>query len=727
MVHGISRSAVSLHVLLAVASLLVPRVATAQRSWSPPVTVTPGDQPSTVPRLAMDGNGAAVATWIREQASGTSERQTQAARLTVTGLWEHPVNLYTPAATAAVPGETSDVALNSAGRGAAVWVRAIGTGATGQMVQGAIFNAGWGAAVNLMPASSAGVTSPRVDVDNDGNAIAAWVQVLDGSTVVRAARYAAGGAWSAPLTVSIPGEDVTDGVAVGVDGAGNAVATWTSIAGGVPTLRASQYAELTDTWSAPIAIGPVGRSPTVVRLALNRAGTAGFVAFRSFDGSRDVLRAARIDPVSGVWSAPALVSTPGQDVFDLDIAVDEQGRAMVVWNRFDGAFRTVQTARYVGGWSAPDPRMTGADTRDVSVDTDAAGNAVAAWTRSGGSAYGVQASAFSAASGVWTVAADVSDPAGNAAVPQVRLHTDGTAVAVWQDSSGVPSIQSSRYVRQDAPVLRPATVTGRDVSLRWSTSASGPSPSGFAVVASATPGGAPFVWLPVGTQTSTVVPAQSGAYYVRVLASINGLEVSSNEIEVIVGAGPASTAPQNFAAAASGSIVTMTWTPPANAAIAPVVTYYVEAGNAEGVSNLARFPTGNAQTMYVSPPVPNGSYWLRVRAQSAGGVGPPTPDVRVVVGPPPPGAPTLSGGLTGPGAVQLQWTAAPAPGVPVTGYELRAGSAPGLNNIAVFSLPADAASFATTGVPPGTYFVRVVALSSAGPGTPSNEVAVTVP
>ena len=171
----------------------------------------------------------------------------------------------------------------------------------------------------------------------------------------------------------------------------------------------------------------------------------------------------------------------------------------------------------------------------------------------------------------------------------------------------------------------------------------------------------------------------------------------------------------------------MTWTPPVNAAIAPVVTYYVEAGSAEGVSNLARFPTGNAQTMYVSAPVPNGNYWVRVRAQSPGGVGPSTPDVRVVVGPPPPGAPTLSGGLTGPGTVQLQWTAAPTPGVPVTGYELRAGSGPGLSNIAVFTLPAAPLSFSTTGVPSGTYYVRVVALSSAGPGTPSNEVVVTVP
>ena len=54
-------------------------------------------------------------------------------------------------------------------------------------------------------------------------------------------------------------------------------------------------------------------------------GTAAFVAFRGYDGSHDIVRVARLDPVSGVWSAPIDVSAPGQDVFELDIAADEQG------------------------------------------------------------------------------------------------------------------------------------------------------------------------------------------------------------------------------------------------------------------------------------------------------------------------------------------------------------------------------------------------------------------
>jgi hypothetical protein len=204
------------------------------------------------------------------------------------------------------------------------------------------------------------------------------------------------------------------------------------------------------------------------------------------------------------------------------------------------------------------------------------------------------------------------------------------------------------------------------------------------------------------------------------------MQVSSNEIEVIVGVGPAPTAPQNLTAVVNGSSFTMTWDPPLNAGSAIIHTYYIGAGSSPVVSNLAFFPTGNALTSFVTPPLPNGSYWVRVMALSAGGLGPATPDLRVVIGPPPPGAPVLSGGATGPGAVLLQWTAAPAPGAAVTGYQLSAGYQPGQSNAAVFTFPAGALSYAAANVAPGTYYVRVTALSSAGPGTTSNEVVVTV-
>jgi len=708
------------------ASLMTAAAADAQRAWAPPVSLTPAQQQSKQPQLAMDGSGNAVATWIREQGSGPTSRVTQGARMAATGFWTRAQDLYSPPALSAVPEEATDVALNAAGRGAAVWVRATGSAPADQIVQAAIFTGtGWGMAMNVMPASAAGVASARVGVDSDGNAVAVWVQELLGFSVVRASRYTSGATWSAPVTVSPATENVAEGVVLAVDDTGDAVAAWTALPGGVGTIRAARFTELTATWSAATSIGPAGRSPYAVHLAVNQAGTAAFVAFRGYNGANDIARVARLDPASGVWSSPIDVSLPGRDVFDMDIAVDEQGRAVAVWSRFDGSFRTVQTARYSGGWSTPSDRSSGVDTHEARIDTDPAGNAVAAWTALLGSTKRVQSASFAMATGTWTPAADVSTGEGDAAAPRVRLHSDGAAVIVWQSESDFFYIQSSRYVLESSPVLQQPSVNRNTVSVAWAQGA-GPAPDGYTVVATSTPGGAPMTLIPVGTKTSVVVSAQDGAYYVRVLASISGQQVSSNEVEVIVGAGAAPTAPQNLAAVVNGSTFTMTWSPPANVPPVTVLTYYIEAGNMAGSNNLAFFPTGSAQTSFSTPSLPDGSYWVRVRAESAGGLSPVSPEVRVTIGPPPPRAPVLSGGPTGPGTVLLQWTAAAAPGAAVTGYQIRAGYQPGQSNATVFDLPASALSYGAVGIPAGTYYVRVVALSSAGPGDASNEVVVTV-
>ena len=61
--------------------------AAAQRAWAPPVTLTPAQQPSKQPQLAMDGSGNAVATGFAEQGSGPTSRVTQGARMAATGFW----------------------------------------------------------------------------------------------------------------------------------------------------------------------------------------------------------------------------------------------------------------------------------------------------------------------------------------------------------------------------------------------------------------------------------------------------------------------------------------------------------------------------------------------------------------------------------------------------------------------------------------------------------------
>jgi endonuclease/exonuclease/phosphatase family metal-dependent hydrolase len=73
-------------------------------------------------------------------------------------------------------------------------------------------------------------------------------------------------------------------------------------------------------------------------------------------------------------------------------------------------------------------------------------------------------------------------------------------------------------------------------------------------------------------------------------------------------------------------------------------------------------------------------------------------------------------------SVTLSWTAPPGA---VSGYRIKAGTAPGGSNAANTVL-GPMTSVSVSGVPAGTYYVRVHALAPDGEGAASNEVAVVV-
>ncbi|MEZ5289101.1 MAG: hypothetical protein R2712_30715 [Vicinamibacterales bacterium] len=360
------------------ASLLAAQASAQDRIWTAPEMVSPAGQSASMPATAIDGSGNVVVTWTAEQGG---LRQAQAARLNASGAWLPATNLYTPPSSGSAPLDTTAVALTSAGRGAAAWVRSIGTGPATLVVQAAIYTGtAWRAPVTLTPTPASSVGSPQVGVDTNGNVIAAWVQILSGISVVRTSRYDRDtNTWSAPASISAATESVDGGVVVTADDGGNAVAVWTGTSGGVRSLRTARYDAQAAAWSLAASIAPAGRSPSIVKLATNGAGTLAVLAYRGFDGARDVLRAARLNPSTGTWSAPEDLSAPGVTVVELDVAVDDDGRALAVWNEADGS---VKSSRYTTAWSSPGERSPAAPTRDVSVTVD---GAAAPWPSGRGS------------------------------------------------------------------------------------------------------------------------------------------------------------------------------------------------------------------------------------------------------------------------------------------------------------------------------------------------------
>jgi hypothetical protein len=180
--------------------------------------------------------------------------------------------------------------------------------------------------------------------------------------------------------------------------------------------------------------------------------------------------------------------------------------------------------------------------------------------------------------------------------------------------------------------------------------------------------------------------------------------------------------PINLSSSVSGSTVTLTWTAPATGDAA--TSYRLEAGSSSGASDLANSDTGGAATTFIATGVPNGTYYVRVRAQNGGGRSDPSNQVVVTVGAGDctPLAPTLTAAFAGPGAA-LNWTAGGSCGP--TSYEINAGSSAGASNLAVFNTGNANTFYNVATLANGMYYVRVRAVRNANLSAPSNEVVIT--
>jgi fibronectin type III domain protein len=174
----------------------------------------------------------------------------------------------------------------------------------------------------------------------------------------------------------------------------------------------------------------------------------------------------------------------------------------------------------------------------------------------------------------------------------------------------------------------------------------------------------------------------------------------------------------------SASNVSFFWRAPL---LGPAPTnYIIDVGSAPGLSDIASFFSGSARTIFSTTVSGSGTFFVRVRSFN-GATSAPSNEIRVtllesnVPGPPL----GLRAAVTG-DTVTLAWFA-PTAGSPPTSYVIQASSQPGgPPNLANITTGNTLTTAIATSVPPGTYFVRILAANDAGVGVPSNEVSLIV-
>jgi len=310
---------------------------------------------------------------------------------------------------------------------------------------------GWGTAELIERDHKGHASNPQIGIDAAGNVIAVWQQIDGGVENIRANRYVAGAGWGrAQLLETNDAGDARE-VRVAVDPSGNAMAVWLQY-DGVDSVWANRYVVGTGWGTAQLVETDDTGYTDWPHVAVDSSGNAA-VVWQQWDGMRDNVWARRYIVGTG-WGTAELIETNDVDSAALPrVAVDPSGNATAVWNQISGPFPSVWANRYVvgTGWGTPEPIETNdagtVNTHQVAVDPG--GNVTVVWEHWNGAVYDVWANRYVVGTGWGTAGPIETNDAGNAYDSQVAVDAVGNASAVWRqwdDTVPIVNIWANRYV-----------------------------------------------------------------------------------------------------------------------------------------------------------------------------------------------------------------------------------------------------------------------------------------
>jgi hypothetical protein len=222
-----------------------------------------------------------------------------------------------------------------------------------------------------------------------------------------------------------------------------------------------------------------------------------------------------------------------------------------------------------------------------------------------------------------------------------------------------------------------------------------------------------------GTCTLTINAAdgRSGSATITITVD-DGATSTSTSFNVTVGGGSgASGPPTSPSTSASGSGAVLTWAAPSGAT---PVRYAIAGGTRPGGNDLPTILTPDASTFYTFPLMPSGTYYFRVYAVTAGGLGAASPESAVTIsnGAAPGFATGVMASVSG-GEVTVTWDP-PSTGSAPSYYWVEFGTGPGTRDAAIVT---SVARTYTRGMPAGTFWARVRTVVDGVVGPPSNDVA----
>jgi hypothetical protein len=408
--------------------------AVPQSSPPPPALLASDVKVSSYPRIAVASNGDALAVW-RQVYNGRDV--IVSARYSTAAGWDSAQQI--------APGNKGyaldhDIAIDPKGNAVVVWQELDST-ENRYKIWAARYSVGtgWGLPGRIETNVIGDAIEPMIAMDDSGNATAVWRQTSGVSNSVWANKYTPATGWGQASLLQTDTTGIPLAPQVAIDKNGNALAAWVEYMGTVYSVRVKRYWPGTGWDVNTQNIAGTSSYAETPDICFDPSGNAVAVwsQMTTTQTSQTSVWTNRYAPATGWAGAELLETNEDGSAYAPRVAVDGSGNAMAVWMQPSGNAFQIWWNRYdaKAGWSGARfiQQVAVGDNQYPRVAMNYAGRAISVWERFEGGASRIQSSFFDPVLG-WSAPQIISSVSTTVALyPEVSMNAGGTAIAVWEE------------------------------------------------------------------------------------------------------------------------------------------------------------------------------------------------------------------------------------------------------------------------------------------------------
>jgi peptidoglycan hydrolase-like protein with peptidoglycan-binding domain len=304
------------------------------------VTLSDTSKDATLPQVAVDPSGNAIAIWLSDLSIIYASYYDATSK-----VWTEPKDISTTSPAVAGALNNPEIAINASGNAIVSWTKLKDSNTIIQAVyytKSTGWTSGWSSVTTLPNTINKNSAYSKVGIDDTGNAIVTWI-FSDTTPSILSKKYTKSSGWpsgwSSETTVS--DSAVTASNELTMNNTGNAIAVWN--AGG--TIK-GRYYSASSGWSSTItSISGSGCSLPSVKMNNNGQAVAAWVK----TSSAKYIQASKY--VTNTWSTTPsdITSTTDGSVLDespVDIDINDNGQILAIWGFFTSDFKQLVQSSY---------------------------------------------------------------------------------------------------------------------------------------------------------------------------------------------------------------------------------------------------------------------------------------------------------------------------------------------------------------------------------------------